>query len=208
MIEKKSKNPYLSAINHLSKHDNVMSRIIKKFGKCNLAPHTKYFTALLKAIVGQQLSIASAAAINKRFIANYENKITPQMILKTRDEELKSFGLSVAKIKYVKDLALKLDNKEINLRNLKNKTDEEIIAELTQVKGIGTWTAHMFLIFTLGRLNILPTGDLGIKRAIMLNYNLKKLPDEQKITKISKKYNWAPYNSIAAWYLWKSLEIN
>jgi DNA-3-methyladenine glycosylase II len=85
--------------------------------------------------------------------------------------------------------------------------DEDLIEQLTAVKGIGTWTAHMFLIFSLCRLNVLPTGDLGLKRAIMINYKLRKPPDEKKMVQISKKYNWQPYNSVASWYLWKSLEI-
>ncbi|MFC2140045.1 DNA-3-methyladenine glycosylase family protein, partial [Bacteroidota bacterium] len=105
-----------------------------------------------------------------------------------------------------KDLADKLITNKINLKNLVSRTDEEIITELTQVKGIGVWTVHMFLIFTLGRLNVLPYSDLGIKKAILLNYNLRKLPDEQKIIKLAQKNNWSPYNSIAALYLWKTLE--
>ena len=197
-----------TAIKHFSKHDNAMLRIIKKYGKCNLSPHNKYFVSLLKAIVGQQLSVQSAAAINKRFMSKYKNKPTPQKIIDTADEELKSVGLSNAKIKYVKDLSEKLNRKEISFRNITKKPDEIIIEELTKVKGIGTWTAHMFLIFTLGRLNVLPDGDLGIKRAIMLTYHLKKLPDEQQVRKIAQKKKWAPYNSIAAWYLWKSLETD
>ena len=96
--------------------------------------------------------------------------------------------------------------KEIHFRGLEKMSDEEIIAEYTRVKGIGEWTVHMFLIFTLGRLNVLPVTDLGIRKAIQLNYGLRVLPEAQKIISISKKNNWAPYNSIASWYLWKSLD--
>lgn len=183
-----------------------MSRIIKKFGKCNLQPHRDYFNALLQAIVGQQLSVKSAAAINGRLFEKFNNQPTPELIIATKDDEFKKIGLSNAKIKYVKDLSARIINKEISLKNFNKKSDEDIIAELTKVKGIGIWTSHMFLIFTLGRLNVLPYGDLGIKKAIMLNYNLRKLPDEQKVIKIAKKHNWAPYNSVAAWYLWKTLD--
>lgn len=195
-------------LNHLSKHDNVMLRIIKKYGKSNLAAHNKYFESLLKAITGQQLSISSANAIIKRMMKYFNGRPTPAKVAAAKEDELKQLGLSNAKIKYAKDLANKLINKEISFRNITKKTDEEIITELTKVKGIGTWTAHMFLIFTLGRENILPYGDLGIKKAIMLNYNLKKLPTEEKVIQIARKNNWEPYCSIAALYLWKTLETN
>ncbi|MFC2135306.1 DNA-3-methyladenine glycosylase family protein [Bacteroidota bacterium] len=194
------------AVNHLSKCDNTMLRIIKKYGKCNLEAHNKYFEALLKAIVGQQLSLQSADAIFSRFMRLYNGRPTSRKVLNTPENEMKEAGLSNAKIKYVKDLADKLITNKINLKNLVSRTDEEIITELTQVKGIGVWTVHMFLIFTLGRLNVLPYSDLGIKKAILLNYNLRKLPDEQKIIKLAQKNNWSPYNSIAALYLWKTLE--
>jgi DNA-3-methyladenine glycosylase II len=110
-------------------------------------------------------------------------------------------------VKYVKNLSEKVLSGEITFKGLSKKSDEEIIEHLIKVKGIGVWTAHMFLIFTLGRLNVLPVGDLGIKRAAQNVYSLKKMPDERKIFKISKVNNWSPYNSIASWYLWKSLEL-
>lgn len=197
-----------SALKHLSKHDKVLSRIIKKNAFCNLQPHNKYFNSLLRSIVGQQLSVASAAAINKRFMNHFSNKPKPEDILATEDLTLRSLGLSNAKVKYVKDLAEKVLAREISLKNLKNKTDEQIAEELTKVKGIGQWTVHMFLIFTLGRLNVLPVSDLGIRKAIMLNYGLKKMPDEQKVIQISEKHNWSPYNSIASLCLWEALDNN
>lgn len=195
-----------SAVNHLAKCDNTMLRIIKKYGKSNLEAHNKYFESLLKAIIGQQLSQKSAGAIFSRFIDIYKGRPTPRKVLNTPENELKKAGLSNAKIKYVKDLADKIITKKIKLKTLVSRTDEEIIAELTQINGIGVWTVHMFLIFTLGRINVLPYSDLGIKKAIMLNYKLKKLPDEQKIIRLAQKNNWAPYKSIAALYLWKTLE--
>lgn len=195
------------ALQHLSKNDKVMSRIIKKISKCNLTAHRKYYQFLLKTIIGQQLSIYAAASIHKKFLGYFNNDPLPEKIVETEDEKLRSLGLSFAKIKYVKDLSLKIINKEISFQGFKNKTDEEITGELTKVKGIGLWTVHMFLIFCMGRLNILPVGDLGIKKAIMLNYGLKKMPDEKKIKKIAEKNNWSPYNSVAAWYMWRSLEM-
>ncbi|MBU2494185.1 MAG: DNA-3-methyladenine glycosylase 2 family protein [Bacteroidetes bacterium] len=164
--------------------------------------------SLLKAIIGQQLSVASARAINTRFLNFYKGDPKPEIIINTNDEKLRELGLSFPKIKYIKDLSNKIITKEINFINIKNKPDEQIIEELTKIKGVGVWTVHMFLMFTLGRTNILPVGDLGIKKAIMLNYSLKKMPTEEKVKQVAEKNNWSPYNSVAAWYLWRSLEMN
>ena len=200
-------NEIAKALQHLSAKDKTLLRIIKKTPKCNLPVHRKYYLSLLKAIVGQQLSVASARAINTRFLSFYEGDPKPEKILKTKDEKLRELGLSFAKIKYVKDLSKKIISKEVNFRNISKKSDNQIIEELTKVKGVGVWTVHMFLMFTLGRINVLPAGDLGIKKAIMLNYGLKKLPDEEKVKQVAEKNNWSPYNSVAAWYLWRSLEM-
>jgi DNA-3-methyladenine glycosylase II len=200
-------NEIAKALQHLSAKDKTLLRIIKKTPKCNLPAHRKYYISLLKAIVGQQLSVASARAINTRFLSFYDVDPKPEKILKTKDEKLRELGLSFAKIKYVKDLSKKIISKEVNFRNISKKSDIQIIEELTKVKGIGVWTVHMFLMFTLGRINVLPSGDLVIKKAIMLNYGLKKLPDEKKVKQVAEKNNWSPYNSVAAWYLWRSLEM-
>ena len=196
------------AIKHLSKHDNTLSTIIKNIGIINLTRHRRYFYALLDAIIGQQLSIYAADKIASRFMDLFDKNPLPEQILDTNDITLRSVGLSNAKVKYVKDLSQKVITKEIRLNKLSRMYDEEIIAELTKVKGIGVWTSHMFLIFTLGRLNVLPFSDLGIRKAVMLNYQLKKLPDEKKIRSIAKKYNWDPYCSVVSRYLWKSLDNN
>ena len=196
------------AIKHLSKHDNTLSTIIKNIGIINLTRHRRYFYALLDAIIGQQLSIYAADKIASRFMDLFDKNPLPEQILDANDITLRSVGLSNAKVKYVKDLSQKVITKEIRLNKLSRMYDEEIIAELTKVKGIGVWTSHMFLIFTLGRLNVLPFSDLGIRKAVMLNYQLKKLPDEKKIRSIAKKYNWDPYCSVVSRYLWKSLDNN
>ncbi|MDH7603566.1 MAG: hypothetical protein QHH13_01570 [Melioribacter sp.] len=198
-------NEITKAIKHLSKNDIVLSRLIKNYGTCKIEPHKKYFFALLRAIIGQQLSMNAAAAIEKKFMSNYNNKPTPELILQTSDENLRALGLSNAKVKYIKDLSEKIINNKITLRGISTMTDEEIINELTKVKGIGIWSVHMFLIFTLGRMNVLPYSDFGIRKAVMLNYGLKNLPDSNKIINIAKKNNWHPYCSIASIYLWKSL---
>ena len=110
------------------------------------------------------------------------------------------------KVIKLKDLSQKVLSKEVSLTGISRKTDDEVIAELTKVKGIGVWSAHMFLMFTLGRPNILPTGDLGIRKAVMLNYQLKKMPTEQKVELVAKKNNWHPYCTIASLYMWRSLD--
>lgn len=198
-------NEITKAIEYLSKNDNVLSRLIKNYGTCKIEPHKKYFFALLRAITGQQLSMYAAASIEKKLMSYFNNKPTPELILQTSDENLRTIGLSNAKIKYIKDLSEKVINKKITLRGISKMSDEEIINELTKVKGIGIWTVHMFLIFTLGRLNVLPYTDLGIRKAVMLNYGLKNLPDSIKVIKIAKEKNWHPYCTVASIYLWKSL---
>jgi DNA-3-methyladenine glycosylase II len=199
-------NKNLLAAKHLSKNDKLLSTIIKSNGIRNLTSNNKYFNSLLDAIIGQQLSIAAAATIRKRFYAFFNNKPTPELILESHDSNLRACGLSNAKVKYVKDLALKVVSKEISLRNFSKKSDEEVIELLTKVKGVGTWTAHMFLMFTLGRENVLPVGDLGIRKAIMLIYNLPEMPNELTVHKIAAKNNWHPFCSHASLYLWSYLD--
>lgn len=194
------------ALKHLSTQDPIISTIIKNYPKCNLKPKRKYFNSLVRAIIGQQLSILAADAIWNKFNNYFDKKPSPEKILETDYDTLRSLGLSNAKVKYVTDLSEKVLNKEVKLRGFTKMTDEEIIAELTKVKGIGVWTVHMFMMFNLGRLNVLATGDLGIKKAIMLNYGTETLPTEEDVTKVSGKYNWHPYNTVACWYMWASLD--
>lgn len=200
------KNDIKKGMMHLSSKDKVLSTIIKTNGIINLTQHKQYFNHLLKAIIGQQLSVYASASIFKKFMAFYKNSPQPHLIVKTDDIALRSLGLSNAKVKYVKDLSQKIISGEVKLKGLAKKTNEEILTELTIVKGIGVWTVHMFLIFKLGRLDVLPFGDLGIRKSIMINYRLKKLPDEKKIKFLAAKNNWHPYCSVASLYLWKSLD--
>jgi len=201
-----SKIDISAAVLHLSRNDKVLSTIIKNIGIINLTQRKKYFNLLIGSIISQQLSTYSAAAIQKRFFSFFKNNPGPENVLKTEDLDLRALGLSNAKVKYVKDLSAKFLAGEVKLTGFGKMADEEVIAELTKVKGIGVWTAHMFLIFTLGRLNILPVGDFGIRKSIMVNYSLKNLPDEKKIREIAKKNNWHPYCSVVSLYLWRSLD--
>jgi len=193
-------------IDHLSKNDPILRSIIKRSKPCSLRPHRDYYISLLEAIVGQQLSMKAAASINRRFIQIVGDPPLPEKIILYDDEILRTAGLSYSKIKYVKDLSLKILNKEVKLKQIHTLCDEDIIAELTRVKGIGLWTAQMFLIFTLARLDVLPYLDLGIRKSIQNLYGLKKLPEQAGVEKIAKKNNWKPYCSIASWYLWRSLD--
>ncbi len=202
------KNEFQKGLKHLEKNDSTLASLILTFDKQNLTPHRKYFNLLLGAIIGQQLSLNSARSIRNRLFKFYKNHPTPDKILNTPDETLRSFGLSNSKVQYVKDLSHKILNGEVKLKGLSKMTNDQIIDELTKVKGIGVWSVHMFLIFVLARLDILPTGDLGIRKAVMINYKLKSLPDENKIKLIAKRNNWYPYYSIASLLLWHSLDNN
>lgn len=197
---------YNSVVKHFMKNDKVIFGLINRFESVKLLNRKNYFKHLCTSIVGQQLSVKSAAAINKRFLDYFDNKLLPEKIAKTDTEVFRSLGLSGAKSKYVKDLSQKIMDKTISLGGISKKSNSEILEELTKVKGIGPWTVDMFLIFTLGRPNVLASGDLGIKKAIMLNYDLKKLPIDKNVIKLSKKMNWSPFNSYAMLYLWKSLD--
>ncbi len=193
-------------IEHLIINDKQLSTIIKKFGKCNIHKHRNYLNALLSAIIGQQLSIKAASKINERFNNYFGMKPDPKEIVLTDDLIIQKLGLSKAKTQYVKDLCIKIIKKELSLAGINSKTDEEVIETLTKVKGIGVWTAQMFLIFTLGRLNVLASGDLGIRKGVMNIYKLSTLPTPEDVEIIAKENNWNPYNTIACIYIWKNLD--
>lgn len=199
---------------HLLRHDAVLRKLIINIGDCRLKPHKKYFENLVDGIVSQQLSVKVAETIFRRFKNLFKNKSSnsnrfplPNEIISMPDEKIRACGLSNSKVRYIKDLASHVFEGKIKIRQLNQLSDNEIINELIQVKGIGVWTAQMFLIFCLGRMNVLPVGDLGLKRAVMINYNMRKLPIENRVKKISKLNCWHPYNSIATWYLWQSLSL-
>ena len=201
-------NEYKCAVKHFSQNDVLIYNLMSKFGAVELKQKRNYFKALTTSIIEQQLSVQSARAINSRFIKHFGKKITPSNLLSANFETLRSLGLSNAKARYIRDLAEKLLSGEVSLKGISNKSELEIENELTMVKGIGQWTVHMFLIFVLGKPNILPIGDLGIKKAIMLNYSLKFLPTSDEVASIAKKRKWSPYNTYASLYLWKSIDGN
>ena len=193
------------AVNHLKKCDPVLCAIIKRVGPCRMEYGVPEFCSVAEAIVYQQLNGKAAVTIFKRFAALAGEPLTPEGILKLSDEQLRSVGLSKQKSAYLKDLAVKTAAGLLDFSRLHELTDEEVIEHLTQVKGVGVWTAHMFLMFSLRRPNVLPTGDYGVQVAIRKHYRKRKLPKPKDMEKLAKA--WEPYRSVACWYMWRSLDI-
>lgn len=193
------------AILHLKKSDPVLRSIIESVGACRMEFGPPEFASLAESIVYQQLHGKAAATIFKRFAAAAGVPLTPAGILKLSDEQLRAVGLSKQKSSYMKDLAIKTRDGLLDFSKLPGMPDEEVIKHLTQVKGIGVWTAHMFLIFTLRREDVLPTGDYGVQAAMKKHYRKRKMPEPKDMEKIARA--WSPYRSVACWYLWRSLDI-
>ena len=200
-------NSLQDAATHLARIDPVLGKVIASAGPCTITPHLNYYQALVESIVGQQLSVKAAASILKRFIELFGGEFPdPRAILEKTIEELRTAGLSGAKARYIQDLALHVQGGSIRFDHLDSLTNEEIIKELTAVKGIGEWTAHMFLMFCMGRLDILAVGDLGIRTGIMKLYNLAELPTPLQVADFARERQWHPHESIACWYIWHSLD--
>jgi DNA-3-methyladenine glycosylase II len=197
---------YSRARRLLARRDPVIRDLMREHGACGLAhaQHTDPVKALLHAIVAQQLSTKAAATIEGRLSALYDGVPTPERIAATSDEQLRSVGLSAQKTAYMRDLCARISAGSLPLGLLDAMPDEEVIAALTQVKGIGRWTAEMFLMFRLHRPDVLPVGDLGIVKAVQKAYRLRKAPTPERLTRIGE--SWRPYRSIACWYLWASLK--
>jgi len=193
------------AVNHLKKCDPILRAIIEQVGPCRMEFGPPEFHSLAEAIVYQQLNGKAAVTIFKRFAALAGEPLTPEGILQLTDEQLRKVGLSKQKSAYVKDLAAKTAAGLLDFSQLPEMPDEEVIKHLTQVKGIGVWTAQMFLMFTLRRPDVLPTGDYGVQAAIKKHYKKRQMPKPHIMEKIARP--WIPYRSIACWYLWRSLDI-
>jgi len=193
------------AINHLKKSDPVLRAIIERIGAFRMEYGPPEFHSLAEAIVYQQLNGKAAISIFKRFAALAGEPLTPVGILKLTDEQMRSVGLSKQKSSYLRDMAQRAISGQLDFSKLHEMSDADVIRHLTQVKGVGIWTAQMFLMFTLKRPNVLPTGDFGVQMAIKRHYNKRKLPKPAQMEKIAKP--WEPYRSIACWYLWKSMDV-
>jgi DNA-3-methyladenine glycosylase II len=196
---------YARARRHLARRDPVLRDLMRVHGKCGLADaqHTDPFGALLKAIVSQQLSTKAADTIYRRLNALFDGAPTPRALSALTDLQLRDVGLSGQKLRYMRDLAGKVQDGSLPLDALDAMNDDEVIAALTQVKGIGRWTAEMFLMFRLHRPDVLPVDDLGIVKAVQKAYGLRKTPSSDRLNRIGDA--WRPYRSVACWYLWRSL---
>ena len=192
---------------HLKKVDPVLGKVIDGVGAYKGWPTSNgtHFDAVCRSIVFQQLSGKAAGTIHGRFQGLYGGRTPrPEELATTSDEQLRGVGLSRQKSAYLKDLGARVGSGELPIETLHELTDSEVIAALTQVKGIGRWTAQMFMMFRLGRPDVLPDLDLGVQKAIQKAYRLRKLPTPERVLKIGAK--WAPYRTVASWYLWRSLD--
>lgn len=207
MATARKKANHQRAINHLKKVDPVMAGVIAVVGRCDLEPRADgtHFDAVMRSIIFQQLSGQAAGTIHRRLKDLYGGRDpTPSELLRTSDEKLRAIGLSRQKSAYLKDLATRVSTGSFPMDTLDELTDDQIIDALTAVKGVGRWTAQMFLMFRLGRPDVLPDLDLGIQKGVKRAYGLRKHPLPKRVAKIGTK--WAPYRTIASWYLWRLLD--
>ena len=195
----------VNVIKYLSEADVRLGEVITSVGQYSIKLRKEPFQSLVESIIFQQLAGSAASVIYDRFLRYYDNSPPfPDQIISTPDSIFKSkIGLSNSKIEYIKALSTQVVRKTLDLSKLPELEDEEIVNQLVQVKGIGRWTAEMFLIFCLGRLDVLPVSDLGVKKAIKNIYSLPELPKPSEMLTISQP--WKPYRTVATWYLWKSL---
>jgi len=205
---------------YLVKVDKKLAPVIKSSGPCRLKPHKDYYGELVGSIVGQQLSAKAGGTIWRRVLALFDDKMpTPEQLLRIDGQKLRDAGCSWPKVGYMKDLAQHIIDGRLDLDHISTMPNDQLIEQLTAVKGIGEWSAHMFMMFGLGRLDVLPVGDLGIRKAIQKLYPIKnsltsqgisngtsKLPTPEQIITIANKNKWHPYESVACWYLWQSLD--
>lgn len=199
------KQVWTRGIQHLRKNDPRLARIIDRLGPIKFQLDDDHYETLVGSIVFQQLAGAAAQAILNRFKNIYGGKIPrPRQYLDTDEKDLRASGLSPQKIRYIRDLSERIDSGVLDLKRISNLPDNEVVEELDEVKGIGRWTAEMFLIFVLGRTDVLPVDDLGLRKAAKKIYRLRNLPTKEKFEKLSRK--WHPYCSIATLYLWRSQE--
>ena len=199
---------HTAALDHLRKADPVLASIIEQAGACTLtvAGEGSHFHYLTAAIVHQQLAGAAARTIHGRVLEIYGGRSPdPEEFLATADRALRRAGLSGPKVAYLRDLARRTASGDVPLHTLDPLTDDEIIAALTRVKGIGRWTAHMFLMFRLGRPDILPELDYGVRKGMQIAYRLRKLPTPTRMAQLTA--SWAPFRTVGSWYMWRVLEL-
>lgn len=197
------KETWMRGMRYLSRRDKRLGKVIEKIGYIKIQKHRDYFGTLIHSIISQQISGAAADSILKRFEGLYGGRIpTPEEYLSTPKRKLSSSGLSPQKISYITDLSRKVRNGDVELKKFHRLPNEKIVEELVGVRGIGRWTVEMFLMFSLGRTDVLPRDDLGLKKGVKRIYRLRSLPDAKKLDKFEKL--WRPYSSIATIYIWRS----
>lgn len=195
-----------TATAHLSAHDPVMARLIADYPEPVFEKHPHYYRELMSSIIGQQLSVAAARTIKQRFVDLYGHFPSPDEVLATDIETLRTIGLSRQKASYLIAIAEHARDERVDFSRLDQLDNATITTELTAIKGVGTWTVHMFLMFCMARLDVLPVGDLGIKRAVERAYQLPGLPTPEQVAAIADQRGWHPYESVASRYLWLSLD--
>jgi DNA-3-methyladenine glycosylase II len=197
---------YARARRVLARRDPVIRDLMRRHGDCGLAKAQRSdpFRALLHAIIAQRLSTKAAATIEQRFAALFDGRPTAAAITATPDDRLRAVGISPQKLRYLRDLCARMLDTSLSLDALGEMADEDVIAALTSVKGIGRWTADMFLMFRLHRPDVLPVNDLGIVKAVQRAYKLRLAPTPKRLIRIGE--SWRPYRSVACWYLWASLD--
>ncbi|MCI0353092.1 MAG: DNA-3-methyladenine glycosylase [Acidobacteriales bacterium] len=193
------------AITHLKASDPVLAAIIARVGPYRMTYREPAFATLVRSIVFQQLNGKAASKIAERLVQAAGGELTPEALTRMTDAQFRAAGISPQKLRYLRDLAQRTASGEIDFAKLPGLSDAEVIEHLTRVKGVGIWTAQMFLMFALRRANIMPTNDLGVLMAIRKHYRKRKLPKPQHVLKLAK--NWAPYCSVACWYLWRSMDV-
>ncbi len=195
------------AYNHLLTHDRWLAPIIERTGPYTVRPHKDYYRELVESIISQQLSIKAADTILSRFIDLFGGTFPlPKQLESMSLDTMRSAGLSFAKARYIQDLASHILDGSVRFDHLDKLENKAVVQELTAVKGIGEWTAHMFLMFCMGRSDVLPVGDLGIRNGIQRVYAIDHLPSPDEIRAIAVEYQWHPYESIASWYIWKAID--
>ena len=192
------------ACTELMKHDRILKKLIPKYGSGFLVTRGDAFITLARAIVGQQISVAAAQSVWNKVMLAAKKKVSPKNILALSVEELRAAGLSGRKVEYIRDLADHFDSGRLHARSWKGMDDESVIKELTAIRGIGRWTAEMFLIFNMVRPNILPLDDVGLIRAISLNYFSGEPVSRHEAREVAA--NWAPWCTVATWYMWRSID--
>jgi len=198
-------NAMRKALNHLKKADPVLGSIIERVGAYQIEYREPVFQTLVRSIVYQQLNGKAASTIFGRLQAAAKaDPLTPELILKLRPARMRALGLSGQKMSYIRELARLTRDGQVDFERCTSLEDVAVVEHLTKVKGVGVWTVHMFLIFALRRMDVLPTGDLGIRAAIKKAYGLEELPKPEEMERIAAA--WRPYCSVACWYLWRSLD--